>query len=425
MARGVRDVAAMLGKPLALLLAGLAAACSGEFGGTALVDSGAGRGGDGDAAAGGGGDAAAGDPGIEPVGGLRRFDLVSPMCTIELFDSGAACPTDDTKCLCKLEFDALNPARGSVGNPDGRVIIVAQPKWGKREDGSYAFDAYAAIKDRGNVVGHYVNELNPSASCTLAEAWTPDKGCTGGSGCGWRCIPGADWADQLITKQSETFGDYPAPELMALNEAWSTIYDSSDAGIYYRQFLRDLTRQLKARGRLPLLYVQQRSSAAGPFTLFSEIAESSLIGVEAYLSGREVVNAPGQCAPPYDGGNWCVQQYAKMRAAIRNSATPPIPYGRLVMLEHFATNTYRYIDANGNRATSSWGRSYDDDPGSPSFGTPSTASWDLVIERRARATKALPSLGGVASYCFACNGSGTGSSYRVQFSKTWSDIELP
>jgi hypothetical protein len=370
-------------------------------------------------------DGAPGDPGIEPVGDLRRFDLVNPMCTVELFDSGAPCPTDDTKCLCLPEFDALNPAVGSAGNPAGRVIIIAQPRWGKREDGSCAFDAYAVIKDRGNTVGHYVNELNPSASCTLAEAWTPDKACAGGSGCGWRCIRGADWADELVAREVETYGDRPAPALMALNEAWSLIYDSSDAGIYYRQFLRDVTAQLAARGRVPLLYVQQRSSPAGPFTLLSEIADHALIGVEAYLSGREVVNAPGQCAPPYDGTNWCVQQYTTMRGAIRNSASPPIPLDRLIMLEHFATNTYLYIDANGNRATSGWGRSYDDDPGSPTFGSPSTSAWDLVIERRARATKALPSLGGVASYCFACNGSGTGSSYRVQFSKTWAGIELP
>jgi len=363
--------------------------------------------------------------GIEPVGGLGRFDLVNPMCTIELFDSGQGCPTDDKKCLCLPEFAALNPASGSAGNPDGRVIIVSQPRWGKREDGSYAFDAYAAIKAQGNTVGHYVNELNPSASCTLAEAWTPDKGCAGGSGCGWRCIRGADWADQLVAREVEIYGDYPAPALMALNEAWSLIYDPSDAGIYYRRFLRDVTRQLAARGRLPLLYVQQRTSAAGPFTLLSEIADHALIGVEAYLSGREVLAAPGQCAPPYDGSNWCTQQYAKMRGAIRNSASPPIPFDRLVMLEHFATNTYRYTDGNGNPATSSWGRAYDDDAGSPTFGTPSTSAWGLVVERRARATKALPSLGGVASYCFGCNGSGTGSSYRIQFSHTWSGIELP
>src|SRR5687768_11074287 len=121
------------------------------------------------------------DPGIEPAGSSRRFDLVSPMCTVELFDSGGGCPSDDAKCLCKPEFDALNPAKGSPGNPDGRVIVIAQPRWGKREDGTWAFDAHAAIKERGNTVGHYVNELNPSASCTLAEAWTPDKGCSGGS----------------------------------------------------------------------------------------------------------------------------------------------------------------------------------------------------------------------------------------------------
>ena len=413
----------MPGKTLWLVAwIGLTAGCDGS--GDAPIADGGGPGRSDDAAT-GGGDAAPGGTGVEPVGGLRRFDLVSPMCTIELFDSGAACPVDDSKCLCKPEFDALNPARGSPGNPDGRVIVVGQPRWGKRDDGSFAFDAYAAIKERGNTVGHYVNELNPSAACTPGEAWTPDKGCAGGAGCGWRCIRGADWADELVAREVALYGDYPAPELMALNEAWSTIYDPSDAGVYYRQFLRDLTAQLRARGRLPLLYVQQRTSAAGPFTLFSDIGEHALIGVEAYLSGREVIAAPGQCAPPYDGSNWCYQQYARMRGAIRNSASPPIPYDRLIMLEHFATNTYRYTDASGNPATSGWGRSYDDDPGSPTFGTPSTSSWDLVIERRARATKALPSLGGVASYCFSCNGSGTGSSYRVRFNQTWSAIELP
>jgi hypothetical protein len=416
----------MLAKRFGLTTAiAVAVACGEGSGDAPVVDAGGRGGGHGDAAIGGGGDAAPGDPGIEPVGGLRRFDLVSPMCTVELFDSGAACPADDPKCLCLPEFAALNPARGSEGNPDGRVIIIAQPRWGKRDDGSYAFDAYAAIKERGNTVGHYVNELNPSASCTLAEAWTPDKGCAGGSGCGWRCVTGTEWADQLVAEQRDTFGDYPAPALMALNEAWSTIYDPSDAGIYYRQFLRDLTARLAERGRLPLLYVQQRTAAAGPYTLLSEIADHALIGVEAYLSGREVLAAPGQCAPPYDGDNWCVQQYAAMRGAIRRSASPPIALDRIVMLEHFATNTYRYTDANGNPATSGWGRAYDDDPDSPSFGTPSTSAWNLVIERRARATKALPSLGGVASYCFACNGSGTGSSYRVEFSQTWSRIELP
>jgi len=412
---------AMLAKA-ALIAIGLTACGSHDGRAPADADGGAGRA---DAAHDDRADASPEDPGIEPVGELRRFDLVNPMCTIELWDSGAPCPVDDPKCLCRPEFDALDPAVGSPGNPAGRVVIIGQPRYGHREDGSYAFDAYAAIKERGNTVGHYVNELNPSASCTVAEAWTPDKGCTGGSGCGWRCIRGADWADELVAREVETYGSYPAPALMALNEAWSLLYESSDAGIYYRQFLRDLVVQLEARGRLPLLYVQQRTSAAGPFTLLSEIGDHALIGVEAYLSGREVLAAPHQCAPPYDGSNWCTQQYARMRNAIRNTGSPPIPYGRLVMLEHFATNKWHYTDTNGNRATAGWGRAYDDDQASPTFGTPSVSAWNLVVERRARAVKALSSLGGAASYCWACNGSGTGSVYRVEFAGTYSAIPLP
>ncbi len=85
----------MLGKNL-WLVAWIGLTACGESSGDAPVADG-GRGASGDAAAGGGTDAAPGNPGIEPVGGLRRFDLVSPMCTIELFDSGAACPTNDNK----------------------------------------------------------------------------------------------------------------------------------------------------------------------------------------------------------------------------------------------------------------------------------------------------------------------------------------
>lgn len=370
-------------------------------------------------------DADDGPPGIEPVGALRRFDLVNPMCTIELLESGGGCPADDEKCLCRPEFDALNPAVGSPGNPDGRVILISQPRWGKRDDGTYAYDVYAAIKAQGNTVGHYENELNPSAMCTAAESWTGDKGCAGGSGCGWRCITGADWADTLVDQQIETYGDYPAPEAVSLNEAWSLIYDNDAVGIAYRTWIRDVTRQLKARGRLPLLFVQERSTAAGPYTLLSQTAEHALIMVESYVSGRQALAAPGACAPPYDASNFCYAQYRDIRNAIRNSASPPIPYDRLVMVEHFASNTFRYTDPQGTARTSGWGRAYDDDPGSPTFGTPTTSSWDLVIERRARAMKALPSLGGAGSYSWSGNRSGTGSSYRVKFAETYSAIALP
>lgn len=369
-------------------------------------------------------DGAPGDLGIEPVGGLRRFDLVNPMCTVELFDSGEGCPTDDSKCLCLPELAAVNQPKGSAGNPDGRVILLSQPRFGKREDGSYAFDAYAAVKQQGNVVGHYVNELNPSRTCTAAESWT-GVGCAGGGGCGWRCLTGAERGDEIVDTVDQVYAGYPSPEAISLNEAWSTIYRDDQVGVIYRQWIRDLTRQMAARGRLPLLYVQERHLAVGPYTYLAETSQHALIMVEAYLSGREVLAAPGQCAPPYGPANWCTQKYAEIRGAIRNSAKPAIPFDRLIMVEHFATNTYRYTDPKGNPAIAGWGRAYDDTPGSPTFGTPSTSAWDLVIERRARAMKALPSLGGVGSYSWAGNGSGTGSSFRVQFGETYSAIPLP
>lgn len=370
-------------------------------------------------------DAAPDEPAaLEPVGALRRFDLINPMCTAELLDSGGACPSDDTKCLCRPEFDALNPAVGAPGNPEGRVLVLSQPRWGKRDDGSYVFDAYQAIKDQGNTVGYYVNELNPARACTAAASWS-GVGCAGDAGCGWRCVTGADHADALVDAEIAAFGGYPAPEAVMLNEAWSLVYRDDAAGIAYRTWLRDLTRRMAARGRLPMLFLQEHKTPSGPFTLLSEIAQHGVILVEAYVSGRQVLAAPGRCAPPYDATNFCYQEYRDVRNAVRNSAQPPIPYDRLILIEHFASNTYRTTDPQGNPRLNAWGRAYDDDPGSATFGTPNTATWRTIIERRARAMKALPSLGGAGSYLWPGNGSGTGSSYRIGFEEAYSGIELP
>jgi hypothetical protein len=378
-----------------------------------------------DAAAPDAGDAGVVDHGIEPTGDVMRFELAGLMCSPALLDAGAGCPPDDQSCLCQPEFDVVNPAKGSASNPDGRVIVISQPRYGKRPDGSYAFDAYAAIKARGNHVGHYVNELNPTASCTTADAWTPDAGCAGGSECGWRCVPGASWADQLIDAEIVTYGDYPAPALIALNEAWSIVYADSTEGIYYRQWLRDVSKQLAARGRLPLLFVQTKSVPVGPYTLLAETAQYALLGVEAYASGRDILNAPGQCAPPYDASNWCYRRYEQIRSAIRSSANPQIPLARLIMTEHFGDNLLHYVDPQGNPQTAGWGRAYDNDPNSSTFGTPSASFWNTAVERRSHALKALPSLAGVSSYCWACNRAGGDSSYRVQIGKTWATISVP
>ena len=186
-----------------------------------------------------------------------------------------------------------------------------------------------------------------------------------------------------------------------------------------------LTKQLVARGRLPLLFVQERHSPAGPYPLLKETSEYALIMVESYLSGREIMRAPGQCAPPYDANNFCYREYAEVRSAIRNSASPAIPLSRLIMVEHFATNTLRFEDGQGNPRTAGWGRAYDNDPQSPTFGTPTTSAWDTAILRRTRAMKALPALAGVSSYAWGGNSSGSGSSYRIDFADTYSAIELP
>jgi hypothetical protein len=397
---------------------GSAGSGSGGFGGGPGSSGGQGSGGDPDGTGGGGGAPEADGP------DARRFELSNPMCTIELFDSGGGCPSDDEKCWCKPELDAVNIAKGSPGNPDGIVIVISQPQFGKRDDGTYAYDAYAAIKDRGNFIGHYVNELNPSAACAQAESWS-NKGCAGGSGCGWRCMSGAARGDQIVDETIAVYGADRAPKWIALNEAWSLLYQDDAVGIDYRTWIRDLTKQMAARGTRPILYVQQRSSAAGPYTLLNETAKYAWIGVEAYLSGREVIDAPGECAPPYDANNWCVQQYTQIRNAIRSSATPAIPHERLVMIEHFATNTLYFVASNGTTMKSGWGRAYDDDPNSPTHGAPSTTSWNTVIERRALALKALPSLFGVGSYAWSSNGSGTGSVHRVQFAETWVGVQLP
>src|SRR5262249_28014049 len=75
------------------------------------------------------------DSGVEPPDGtaiLRRMELAGLLCTLKELDSGAGCPQDDPKCLCVPEFNSINRAKGSAGNPHGKVIILSQPQFGKR-----------------------------------------------------------------------------------------------------------------------------------------------------------------------------------------------------------------------------------------------------------------------------------------------------
>jgi hypothetical protein len=363
----------------------------------------------------------AGEDPLAPGGGAygMRFETAIPMCTVEQLGSAAGCPSDDDKCLCIPELSALNTPKGSAGNPRGKVLLISQPAYGPLGNGAYAFDAHAFIKDAGNFVGHYVNDLNPSLACTAAQSWS-GVGCAGDAGCGWRCVSGAQRANQIADDEAATYAGYSVPKWIALNEAWSTLYKDDAAGVAYRRWIRDLTKQLSARGKWPLLFVQERHITAGPYTLLAETSRYAWFAVESYLSGQEVLKAPGQCAPPYGDNNWCTREYAEIRNAIRNSASPPIAYERLIMVEHFGNNVWK-----SDGITRGWGRTFDNDPNSPTKGSPTTDKWDAIIERRARAMMALPSLGGVSSYLWAGNDSGTGSHHRVEFAKTYGSIALP
>jgi hypothetical protein len=355
--------------------------------------------------------------GTEDASFAVRYELASLMCSADQLAAGSACPSDDVKCLCRPEFDALNRPAGATGNKSGKMIVITQPEFGKRDDGTYVFDAYDAIKANGNFVAHYVNDFNPDLSCTAATS-PSGIACAGGAGCGWRCVRGVDRGDQIVDQETALYGVHPPPKRIMLNEAWSLLFDDSDTGKSYRNWVLAVVKEMDARGRRPLLFVQERHIHAGPFPILRDIASHAGILVEAYLSGNEVLNAPGQCAAPYDDSNWCVHEYKEMRNAVKNSADPPIPDVDLIMVEHFGNNTLHYVDEAGVRRTASWGRTYE-------AGRPTTRTWAAVIERRAKALQALPDLGGVGSYSWASNSNGTGSSYRIEFERAWGSIALP
>jgi len=347
---------------------------------------------------------------LAPSGGNynMRFETGVVMCGVAKLDDGTACDASSTKCLCRPEFAALNTDRGSTGNPNGKVIVISQPKYGRRADGTYAFDAYAAIKSKNNFVAHYVNALNPALSCAAC----PLRDGEPSAGCGWKCIGGAARANQIIDDENATYGTYAPPKWIALNESWSLLYQDDATGAAYRVWVRDLVRQMSARNRWPLLYVQEKMMKSGPFPLLSEIASHAWIGVEAFVSGHDALDHRN-CAAPFDATNYCYRQYRDVRDAVRNTATPPIPFDRLVMTEDFADNT-RMKDGE----LQNWGRSYKD-------GTPSTGAWEEIIANRARAVKALPSLGGVSSYGWQNNEAGAASFYRVSWERAWSSVSEP
>jgi hypothetical protein len=277
-----------------------------------------------------------------------RFDLATLQC-----GASGVCTGDEDKCFCPPDFAALAALPGhflAVGGEKSKSTT-----WGS-----------------GNVQAVYVNEFITD----------------------WK-LGGAQRADAVIAKAKQ---DFPCgvPKWFLVNEISNSLWPDTPS---YRQFVIDFAKRLKLGYGKTVVIAAPFQTIAANAASWTELQKHAYIGVEAYLSGKEIK----------DNGfsvSWCQAQYA---ASVAAYAKQGVPKSRLFLFEHFA-NSDTMMD---NGIPIKWGRQ-----------AVSAADWHKAIKVRSQAAHNI-GFAGFVSYDWGGNGMHAPESDRLAFMNTYLAQTLP
>jgi autotransporter-associated beta strand protein len=196
--------------------------------------------------------------------------------------------------------------------------------------------------------------------------------------------------------------DPPRPKWIVLNEISPSLWSANQGSpslSTYRTWLIDCVTRLTAHhgyNVVTLAPFQNPAQNNASWQALSGIA-NSYIGIECYLSGTEVWNSGADNAARLA---WAQAQYQASKNSYLNRG---VPENKLFVTEHFANNDVTYVTAQGNVATTHWGRS----------GLASAADWDTVIQIR---QDAIYNVGfdGFLAYNWGGNGMGVIQAEQIQ-----------
>lgn len=277
-----------------------------------------------------------------------RFDVATLQC-----GSAGACTGNEDKCFCQPDFAALAALPGhfmAVGSDMNKAVTWAS----------------------GNVQAVYVDDFNTD----------------------WK-LGGAARADALLEKTKKKF-PCGVPKWFIMNEISHSLWQTLPE---YRAFVVDFAKRMKSGHGKSVIIASPFPSVKANGATWSELQKWAFIGVENYLSGREIRDAGFSLA-------WCKAQY---QASVAAYAQQGVPKSRLVLFEHFANSS----TLNDNGVVVKWGRE-----------NVSAADWHKAIKVRSQAGQAI-GFAGFVSYDWGANGMHAPEADRLAFMKTYTNQLLP
>lgn len=276
-----------------------------------------------------------------------RFDVATLQC------GGGTCTGNEDKCLCQPDFEALAALPGH--------FLAVSSDFNK-----------ATTWGSGNVQAVYVDDLNTD----------------------WK-LGGQQRANTLIAKMKNKF-PCGVPKWFLMNEISHSMWPDMPA---YRQFVIDFAKTMKSVHKKTVVIAAPFQTVSANAPSWTELQKHAFIGVEAYLSGKEIKDNGFSVA-------WCQSQYA---ASAASYAKQGVPKARQILFEHFG-NTGTVLD---NGIPVKWGRQ-----------AVSAADWHKAIKVRSTAARNV-GFAGFVSYDWGANGIHAPQSDRLAFMKTYRSQVLP
>lgn len=165
----------------------------------------------------------------------------------------------------------------------------------------------------------------------------------------------------------------------------------------YRTWVSGVVSRLKnTYGHKVILFAPFQTVSQND-TDWTAVSANAFIAAECYLSGEELrQNGRSSIA---EMQAWAETQYQACKDSYINHG---VPSSKLFIAEHYGQT------ASGT----GWGRA-----------GVTTSTWENCIRARCRAIKSV-GFSGTASYCWGCNGLGTGDSYLLQFEQAYASEKM-
>lgn len=286
---------------------------------------------------------------------VKRFDVVTLDC-----GGQASCPANDPSCFCKKHFDVFN----GLSNHYLSAAPVSGDDWQPIDE----------AHDGDNRVAYYVNDMN--------KPWEDGQQYRGG----------VEWADEVMDRIAMSCGCNP--RWLLINEISADRWVNSEK---YRNWVLAFVKQLAKVHKRKIILAAPFPEPGKNGWWWSRIEDWAWIGIEGYLSGRDLAN-------PANGGGfsvaWARGRYQSMKQHWMDRG---VRAERLMLIEHFGNTGAHDHDKDGtlvNRGRTGL----------------SKASWKKAITVRSKAAREV-GFAGFVSYAWGKNAMGASDADRTEVMK--------